>query len=128
MNELECVNNMDLDNIYNKISERIEKAKVNISIKVNNEMTLLYWNIGKDITENILNNEKAEYGKSIITDLSQKLLIEYGRGYSKANIFRMIKLYEYFSSFEIFSTVSRKLTWSHFVEMLQIKDKLKREF
>lgn len=128
MNKLESINCTNFNNIYNKICERIENAKENIAIKVNNEITLLYWSIGKDITENVLNNEKAEYGKSVINKLSQKLSIEYGNGYSRANIFRMIKLYEQFSDFEIFSTLSRKLSWSHFVEILQIKDKLKREF
>lgn len=128
MNELECVNNIDLDNIYNKIRERIEKAKVNIAIKVNNEMTLLYWNIGKDITENVLNNERAKYGKSTVKELSQKLTIQYGQGYSVRNIFKMLQFYEYFPDFEILPTLSAKLSWSHFVEILQIKDKLKREF
>ena len=60
-------------------------------------MTLLYWNIGKDITDNVLNNQKAEYGKAVIKKLSQKLTIEYGRGYSRANLFRMLKFYEYWS-------------------------------
>lgn len=106
----------------------IENAKRNVATKVNDEMTLLYWNIGKDITDNILNNQKAEYGKAVIKKLSQKLTIEYGRGYSRANLFRMLKFYEYFTDFEKFSTLSRKLSWSHFVELLQVQDKIKREF
>lgn len=89
---------------------------------------LLYWNIGKDITDNVLKNKKAEYGKSIIQKLSRKLVIEYGRGYSRSNLFRMIKFYEYFNDFKKFLTLSRKLSWSHFVELLQIDDKIKREF
>lgn len=47
------------------ISNEIEKTKYNIAIQVSNEITLLYWNIGKDIKENILNLEKAEYGKKL---------------------------------------------------------------
>ena len=120
--------NINIDNLYNKIVERIEIARSNVAIQINNEMTLLYWSIGKDIVENTLNNDKAEYGKSIIKKLSQKLTEEYGRGYGERNIFRMIKFYEYFSDFEILSTVSAKLSWSHFVELLQIEDNLKREF
>lgn len=60
--------------------------------------------------------------------MSQKLTIEYGRGYSRANLYRMIKFYEYFNDFEKISTLSRKLSWSHFVELSQIQDKLKRDF
>jgi len=125
MNELDNVN---IDDLYNRIVTLIENAKRNVVLKVNSEMTFLYWNIGKDITDNVLNNQKAEYGKSVIKKLSEKLVVEYGRGYSKANLFRMIKFYEYFIDFEKFSTVSRKLSWSHFVELLQVQDKIKREF
>lgn len=77
MNKLQSISNKDLENIYNKICERIKSAKVNIAIKVNNEITLLYWNIGKDITENVLDNEKPDYGKAVIESLSKKLLFEY---------------------------------------------------
>lgn len=128
MNELEKQDNITVNNLYDRIVTLIENAKKTVAQTVNNEMTLLYWNIGKDITENVLKNQKSEYGKSVINKLSQKLTFEYRRGYSRANIFRMIKLYEYFNDFDIFSTVSRKLSWSHFVELLQIPDNLKREF
>ena len=108
MNELENINNINIDDLYNRIVTLIEKAKMNVAVKVNNEMTFLYWNIGKDITENVLKNQKAEYGKSVIKKLSQKLVIEYGRGYSTRNIFRMLKFYDYFPDIEILSTVSAK--------------------
>lgn len=128
MNELEKFDNINIDDLYNKIVERIENAKKNVALKVNEEMTILYWNIGKDITENTLNNEKAEYGKAVIKKLSKRLSVKNGRGYSSANLFRMLKVYEYYPEFEKFSTLSRKLSWSHFVELLQVKDKVKREF
>ena len=128
MDELKSLDNMNIDDLYNKIVDRIEKAKRNVALKVNEEMTILYWNIGKDITENVLNYEKAEYGKAVIKKLSQRLTIKYGRGYSRANLFRMLKVYEYYTDFQKFSTLSRKLSWSHFVELLQVKDNLKRNF
>ena len=125
MEELEKIN---IDELYNRIVILIEDAKRNVVVKVNNEMTMLYWSIGKNITENILKNKKAEYGKEVIKKLSNKLAIEYGRGYSRANLFRMTKIYEYCIDFEKISTLSRKLSWSHFVELIQISDKLKRDF
>ena len=70
MNELKNINNINIDELYNKIIKRIEKAKRNVALKVNEEMTVLYWNIGKDITKNVLNYEKAEYGKAVIKKLS----------------------------------------------------------
>lgn len=123
MKELE-----NIDDLYSKIVKLIENTKIKVAAKVNDEMTKLYWRIGKDIRENVLKNKKAEYGENIIKELSQKLTLEYGRGYSKANLFRMLKLYEYFNNFEKFSILSRKLSWSHFVELLQVQDKIKREF
>ena len=128
MNKLKNINNFNIDELYNKIVDRIETSKIKVATQINNEMTVLYWNIGKDIKENILNYEKAEYGKSVIKKLSEQLTNEYGKGYSRANLFRMIKIYEYFPNFEKFSTLSRKLSWSHFVELLQVEDKIKREF
>ena len=65
MNELEKKDNIDIDGLYNKITALIETAKRNVARDVNNEMTLLYWNIGKNITENVLNNQKAEYKPKI---------------------------------------------------------------
>lgn len=128
MDKLENIDNINIDELYKRIVKLIENAKRNVAIKVNNEMTLLYWNIGKNINNNILNNQKAEYGKAIIKQLSQRLTRKYGRGYSRANLFRMLKIYEYFNDFEIFSTLSRKLSWSHFVELLQVKEELRRNF
>lgn len=125
MKDLDTVN---IDDLYKRIVALIENAKSNVAIKINNEMTFLYWSIGKDITENVLNNQKAEYGKSVIKKLSQRLVIEYGRGYGERNIFRMVKFYDYFKDFKILSTLSAKLSWSHFVELLQIQDNIKREF
>jgi len=128
MNELEKIDNVNVNRLYNRIVKLIENAKKNVAVAVNNEITLLYWNIGKDISNNVLNNQKAEYGKEVIKKLSKKLVIEYGRGYGERNIFRMLKFYDYFPDFEILSTLSTKLSWSHFVELLQIPEKLKRDF
>ena len=104
------MDNINVDGLYNKIVDRIERTKRNVALKVNEEMTILYWNIGKDITENILNYEKADYGKEVIKKLSQRLVDEYGRGYGERNIFRMLKFYDYFPDFEILSTLSTKLS------------------
>jgi len=128
MKELENIDNIKIDDLYNRIVTLIESAKRNVAVTVNNEMTILYWNIGKYITANVLNNQKAEYGKAVIKKLSKKLVSEYGRGYGERNIFRMLKFYDYFPDFEILSTLSTKLSWSHFVELLQIPENLKRDF
>lgn len=128
MNDLENINFTNIDNLYNMITNLIEISKRNVTININSEMTMLYWKIGKNIKENILKNQRAEYGKSIVKELSRKLVLKYGRGYSVRNIFKMIKFYEYFSDFEKVLTLSTKLSWSHFIELLQIQNDLKRKF
>lgn len=74
MNELENIKDVNIDELYNKIVNRIETTKRNVAVQVNKEMTILYWNIGKDIKENILNYEKAEYGKSVIKKIKPKIV------------------------------------------------------
>ena len=76
----------------------------------------------------ILKNEKAEYGKLVITTLSKNLSQRYGNGYSRAALFRMIQFYDSFSDTEKVATLSRQLTWSHFIEIIPIEDELKRDF
>ena len=109
MSELKSREDINVEQLYNRIANKIEVAKRNVMIQVNKEMTVLYWNIGKDIKEKLLGNEKAEYGKSVIKELSKRLVIEYGRGYSIRNIFNMLKFYEYYPNFEILQTLSAKL-------------------
>jgi predicted nuclease of restriction endonuclease-like (RecB) superfamily len=60
--------------------------------------------------------------------VSQQLENEFGHGFSQPNLSRMTQLAEYFPDFEIYSTLSNKLSWSHFVELIRVKDDLKREF
>ena len=59
MNDLNDVKNVNIDDLYNRITELIENARRNVAVKINSEMTLLYWNIGKDITDNVLKNKKS---------------------------------------------------------------------
>lgn len=128
MKDLNNIKSVNVDKLYNQITVLIENAKKNVAIKINNEMTILYWNIGRYITKNVLYNEKPEYGKAVIESLSKKLVQKYGRGYSVRSIRKMLKFYKYFNDIAIWPTLSTKLSWSHFVELLQIENKIKREF
>ena len=84
--------------------------------------------IGKRIDEEVLKSERAEYGETIITSLAKELSLAYGKGYSRPNLFRMIKFAKQFPNREIVSTLSRQLSWSHFVIICSIGDDLKRDF
>lgn len=128
MNELENVNNINIDMLYNDVSNMIEKAKNQVAIHVNTELVVLNWNIGNRIKIELLNNKKPEYGKQVIKELSKKLVKKYGRGYSSSNLYRMLQLNEFYEDFENFATLSQKLSWSHFIEIVKMDTDIKRKF
>jgi len=106
----------------------IESAKVNIVKVVNFELVLLHWKIGKRIREDITGEKRADYGKNVVELLSKKLTIEYGKGFGSKSLFHMIKFAGVFPDGEIVSTLSRQLSWSHFMEIIYLKDRLQRDF
>ena len=120
--------NENIKKLYKEIIKAIDSSKKNVVAAVNSEMVVLYWNIGKIIKTEILKSEKAEYGKSVIRDLSKYLTNEYGKGYSQANLFNMVRLYDAIQDFEILQTLSVKLTWSHLLKLITFEDDLKRDF
>jgi hypothetical protein len=72
--------------IFEGIKQLIEQTKQSIAVSINSTLTLLYWNIGKQINDEILKNSRADYGKEIVHSLSGQLTKEYGKGYTKTNI------------------------------------------
>lgn len=116
------------DMLFKDICGLIEKAKQHVSTYANAELTLLYWNVGRRTRKDILKNKRAEYGAEILPTLSAKLVPYYGEGFGQRNLARMIKFAEYFENEKIVTTLSAKLGWSHFVEILQVRDPLAREF
>ncbi len=72
------------DELFVDIRQMIEDARQAVSHTVNAGLTLLYWNIGKRINDEILKNKRAEYGEKILPTVSAKLIEEYGNGYSKS--------------------------------------------
>jgi predicted nuclease of restriction endonuclease-like (RecB) superfamily len=89
---------------------------------------LLYWKIGERIRKEILHEKRAAYGKEIVSTLSTQLVPEFGDGFGVRNLFRMIRFAEVFPDEQIVSTLSSQLGWSHFVQIIPLKDDLQREF
>ena len=123
MNNL--VDNLHTD-VYTNIKRLMENARTDVAKQVNNILLKTYWEIGRIIVEDEQgHSDRAEYGKSLIADLSKKLTKEYGKGFSKSNLFYMRSFY---LTYPIFQTLSGKLSWSHYLELLSIDDKNKRSF
>ena len=106
----------------------INEARNKVALIVNTEITLLYWHIGKRINEEVLGNQRAEYGKQIVSTVSTQLTKEYGKGFELRNLRRMMQFAELFPDFQIVAPLARQLSWSHFIELLSIKNDLGREF
>ncbi len=72
--------------------------------------------------------ERAEYGKQIVATVSRQLTNDYGKGFTRAALFRMLQLVERFPDLETITALSHQLSWSHFVELIVLEDSLKRDF
>ena len=123
MNNL--VDNLQVD-VYASIKMLMENARIDAAKQVNNILVKTYWEIGRIIVEDEQgHSDRAEYGKSLIADLSKKLTKEYGKGFSRSNLQNMRNFY---LSYPICQTLSGKLSWSHYCELLSISDEQKRSF
>ena len=115
-------------NLIGDIRSLIEIARHNVAVTVNAGLTILYWKIGKRIRQDILKEKRADYGEEIISTLSIQLVKEFGNGFSRPNLFRMVRFAEVFPEGKIVSTLSRQLSWSHFVEIIPLKSDIQRDF
>ena len=115
-----------IDILYQEVSDIIIGARHTVYRAANTEMVKAYWNIGKLIVEEEQKGKgRAEYGKELMVLLSKKLTKELGRGFSKSNLFNMRRLH---LSYPIFQTLSGKLSWSHYCELLMISNNDARLF
>lgn len=80
-----------------------------VAISVNSELTLMYWHIGERINKEVLHDQRAEYGKAIVSTLSAQLMELYGKDFNSRNLHRMMQFAREFSDFQIVSTLSTQL-------------------
>ena len=106
----------------------IESARERVAVTVNREMTLLYWDIGARLRRDVLHEQRAQYGKQIVSTLSRQLMALYGKGFSDKSLFHMLRFAEAFPERGVVESLSGQLGWSHFLELLYLKEALAREF
>ena len=106
----------------------IQSARQRIATVANSTHTMVCWHVGRRLLKDNLQDSRAAYGKKILATLSRELTSEFGRGFTYAGIARMIQFAQVFSDEAIVSTLSQQLSWSHFMELLPIKDPLARDF
>ncbi len=114
--------------LVTEIKDLIVQSRQDVAVTVNATMTMLYWQIGKRINEELLQNQRAEYGKEIVITLSRQLSEEFGSGWGEKQLRQCMKLATTFPEIEIVYTLCRQLSWSHLRLVMYIDDPLKRNF
>ena len=95
----------------------IDSARSRVATTANYELTSMYWHIGNRINRDVLNHERAEYGKRIVSAVSTQLQEMYGtKGFEERTVRRMMLFAQLFPDFQIVSTLLSKLYWSHFLK------------
>lgn len=114
------------NSMMNEIRELLLNARQHVAVQVNTELLSTYWNVGRIIVEHEQENkERADYGKQTLKQLSKDLTKEFWKGFSVSNLQFMRRFYQ---NYQIQQTVSVKLSWSHYCELLTISDADKRSF
>ena len=114
--------------LLTEIRELITNARSRVAATVNAELTLLYWHIGRRINAEILQGQRAEYGKQIVATLAQQLTEEYGKGWGTRQLRDCLRIAEIYPDEKIVHTLCAQLSWSHLRLLVVIDDPLKRDF
>ncbi|PIQ82130.1 MAG: hypothetical protein COV76_05160 [Candidatus Omnitrophica bacterium CG11_big_fil_rev_8_21_14_0_20_64_10] len=114
-------------NLLGDVRSLIEGARKRVAQAVNAGLVMLYWNIGNRVREEI-GEQGATYGEKVVDSLSSHLTLQYGQGFSRVNLFGMIRFAEVFPDPKIVQTLSEQLGWSHMVEIIRLPDELQRDF
>jgi predicted nuclease of restriction endonuclease-like (RecB) superfamily len=127
---------MELQNLYNKgeielfsdVCHIVEGSRQRLATTVNAEICLMHWQIGKRIKDDVLYNQRAEYGKQIVKNLSDKLIAQFGKGWGYEKLKHCVRSAYLFSEDDIRYAVRTQLTWTHLRSLMSIDDQLKRQF
>lgn len=118
MTELDKHNNEN-DLLASQVAQIIREARQTAYRAVNFTMVLAYWNIGKLIVEDELHWERADYGKAVLRNLSQRLTKEFGKGFDERELRKMCQFYR---CFEIRDTLRPELSWSHYRRLISVEN------
>ncbi len=110
---------------YSQIRNAVITAQSKVAVTVNTAMIHVYWEIGEQIYLSCGENDRADYGKQLLKYLATELTNEFGKGFSERNLRRMRQFY---LAFPIRSTLSSKLSWSHYMLLMQNDNELRRKF
>ena len=116
------------ETLFRELSLLIEKSKQKVVSQAKSTVNLLFWQIGKRINDEILHSKRAEYGAQIVSNLADKLSVQFGRSFEVKNLRRMMQFAAQFPDRKIVVTLSRQLSWSHFIVVIPLKTTEERLF
>jgi len=119
---------MEYQELLNELVTIIEKTKTQVISHANSSLTVMFWHVGKRILTHNLQNKRADYGKQIVATVSRELVAKFGKNYEEKNLRRMIQFAEKYPDVENVVTLSRHLSWSHFITLIPLKDQNARDF
>ncbi|MBO4556788.1 MAG: DUF1016 family protein [Elusimicrobiales bacterium] len=126
MNEIVPERDNGYSGLIQSIGQLLGKARAQIAANVNIVMVQTYWHIGKYIVEyQQKGSSRAGYGDELLISLSKDLTLKFGKGFSRSNLTYMRK---FFLAFPKCETLSHKLSWSHYFEILKADDPLELSF
>lgn len=125
MEKVISIKDENINPVFEEIKILVNNSRKRVYSTVNIEMLNLYWNIGRIIMEIQQGDERASYGNAVLDKLSKKLTVEFGKGFSSRNLRTMRKFYV---TYPIWKTLSSKLSWSHYLELIKIDEENKRKF
>lgn len=111
-----------VDGLHRELTALIASSRQRLAVVVNAELTLLYWSIGQRLSREVLGGDRAAYGTRLIEQIGARLTADFGRGFEAKNLRRMIKFAGLFPDSEIVASLMRQLSWTHFLEILPLKD------
>ena len=126
--EPESSTTIDAVGLLADLRSLIRSARQRIAKVAYSTHTMLCWHLGRRLLQVDLQGGRARYGKQILVTVSRELTAEYGRGFSYAEIARMIQFSQLFPDEAIVAALAQRLSWSHFHALLPIKDPLARDF
>lgn len=114
--------------LLQELRQLIDNARQQVAQTANATITVLYWRLGKRIYQEVLQEQRAEYGEEIVSTLSTQLVQEYGKSFGLRSLRRMIQFAELFPDESVVAHLAQSLSWSHFVEIISLKQPLEREY
>lgn len=127
-NNLQILQQPESAVLFNDVCHIIDQARRHVATYVNVEACLMNWHVGKRIKEDVLYNQRAEYGKQILKNLSVKLTERYGTGWGTEKLKHCVRSAYLFSEDDIMYAARTQLTWTHLRSLMSLKDSLERQF